>query len=82
MAATGVALVSWEHKRIPDLVAALPNPPPTPQRWPGHRFDVVWILRPKSGGWSFSQTPQMLLPGDKAEPITDGDEDDSVAGEG
>ncbi|HTZ65918.1 MAG TPA: hypothetical protein VMB83_00355 [Roseiarcus sp.] len=65
IAVDGVALVSWEHKLIPAVVAALPNPPATPTQWPGCRFDVVWILDARSGGWDFHQTPQMLLDGDQ-----------------
>jgi hypothetical protein len=69
MAASGVVLVSWEHTLIHDAVAALPNAPPTPTKWRGDRFDVVWILTAKPGGWDFQQTPQMLLPTDQASVI-------------
>jgi len=65
MASSGVVLVSWEHKLLPAAVAALPNPPPTPDAWPDDRFDVVWILKARQDGWEFHQTPQMLMPGDQ-----------------
>jgi hypothetical protein len=65
MAADGVVLVAWEHTLIHDAVTALPNAPETPAKWPGDRFDVVWILKPKPGGWDFQQTPQMLMPTDQ-----------------
>ena len=71
MAANGVVLISWEHTLIPDIVSALPQAPTTPTRWPGDRFDVVWILNAKpGGGWDFHQTPQMLLKGDQTSPST------------
>jgi hypothetical protein len=79
MAVDGVVLISWEHQSIPDCVAALPNPPASPPRWPGSRFDVVWILNAKpSGGWDFSQTPQMLLAGDENAVIYFPLDEDSV----
>jgi hypothetical protein len=65
MAANGVVLICWEHTLIHDLVSALPKAPATPAKWPGKRFDVVWILDAKPGGWDFYQTPQMLLEGDE-----------------
>jgi hypothetical protein len=65
MAAGGVVLVSWEHLVLPEAVAALPDAPATPAKWPGDRFDVVWVLTPKPGGWGFEQTPQMLMPDDQ-----------------
>ena len=65
MATNGVLLVAWEHKLIPAAVAALPNAPATPTKWPGDRFDVVWILEPDGDGWAFRQTPQMLMPDDQ-----------------
>jgi hypothetical protein len=65
MAASGVVLVAWEHTLIPAAVSALPHAPATPTEWPGKRFDVVWILTAKQGGWDFTQTPQDLLEGDQ-----------------
>jgi broad specificity phosphatase PhoE len=66
----GVVLISWQHERIPGLVARLPNSPAVPQDWPGSRFDIVWVLDRTGSGWSFSQTPQMLLAGDRETPIS------------
>ena len=65
MAANGVVLVSWEHLVLPAAVAALPNSPATPAKWPRDRFDVVWVLTPEGGGWDFQQVPQLLCPGDQ-----------------
>lgn len=66
----GRVLISWEHKRIPDLVAMLPDPPLCPPEWPDDRFDLVWLLDRDETDWNFTQVPQLLLAGDRAEPIT------------
>jgi broad specificity phosphatase PhoE len=65
----GPVLVAWEHKLIPALVGRLPNPPHVPHDWPDDRFDVVWLFDRTDTGWSFSQIPQLLLAGDRADPI-------------
>jgi broad specificity phosphatase PhoE len=66
----GIVLISWEHHRIPDVVALLPHAPAAPAKWPDERFDVVWILDRDGEGWKFSQLPQMLLAGDLDKGIT------------
>jgi len=65
----GVALVCWEHKLIPALIARIPRAPAVPQTWPDDRFDMVWVLDRTQTGWSFSQKPQLLLAGDSPDPI-------------
>jgi hypothetical protein len=66
----GPVLVAWEHKRIPELAGLLPGPPGVPSDWPDDRFDVVWLFDRTDTGWSFSQLPQLLLSGDRADPIS------------
>jgi broad specificity phosphatase PhoE len=66
---SGVVLVAWEHQDIPAIVTNIPGAPPVPQ-WPDARFDVVWVLDPCPGGWTFTQVPQLLLQGDSPDPIT------------
>lgn len=66
----GTALICWEHHRIPEIVALLPNAPTVPQHWPGHRFDMVWIFDRTATGWNFIQKPQLLLDGDSPDPIS------------
>jgi len=67
---SGVVLICWEHHHIPALAAAIPAEPGTaiPQRWPGHRFDIIWaftLLAGTSPPWyAFAQLPQLLLSGD------------------
>jgi hypothetical protein len=65
----GTVLISWEHKRIPDLVSLLPNPPLCPRVWPDDRFDLVWVFDREEQGWRFTQVPQLLLAGDRPDPI-------------
>jgi broad specificity phosphatase PhoE len=61
---TGVVLVAWEHKHIPDIASAVC--PQAPQSWPDDRFDVVWILdQVAADGYAFNQVNQTLLSGDQ-----------------
>jgi hypothetical protein len=67
-AATGVVLIAWQHENIPAIGNAITGDKTTvPQKWPGSRFDVVWIfdLNPASGAYDFTQVPQCLLAGDQ-----------------
>lgn len=67
-AATGVVLIAWQHEDIPAIGNAITgNKTTVPQKWPGTRFDVVWIfdLDPASGEYDFTQVPQLLLAGDQ-----------------
>jgi hypothetical protein len=67
---TAPTLISWQHEEIPAILAAFGQVTPTPPaRWPDDRFDVVWVITPSSGGWSFTQVPQLLLDGDSEEPV-------------
>jgi broad specificity phosphatase PhoE len=71
--AGGNVLIAWEHERIPDIARAIVgDSAPIPQPWPDDRFDIVWVFDRDpgtSGTWSFSQTPQSLLAGDRIELI-------------
>jgi hypothetical protein len=66
--ATGaMVLIAWQHEDIPAIGNAIMGDTTTvPQKWPGARFDVVWIfdLDPLSQKYEFSQAPQCLLAGD------------------
>jgi hypothetical protein len=65
---SGVDLVCWEHSHIPAIANAIvgkANESEIPQKWPGERFDVIWIFTTAtSGGYTFNQVPQLLLFGD------------------
>jgi broad specificity phosphatase PhoE len=72
LACLGVVLISWEHGEIPDLAnQILGNKTTSPQKWPGERFDMVWVfdLNPATNTYIFNQAPQLLLQGDLAAPI-------------
>lgn len=60
---TGVTLVAWEHKAIPDIAKGLGATTPA---WPDDRFDLIWLFQRTSKTWKFTQAPQLLLPGDHA----------------
>jgi hypothetical protein len=68
----GTVLIAWEHEAIPGIVnQIIGNDATCPQKWPGARFDVVWVLDSSgdAGGWTFTQVPQRLLPGDRDDVI-------------
>jgi hypothetical protein len=67
----GTVLISWQHEAIPDIAnAILRSSTASPQKWPGSRFDLVWVFEAQAGGgWRFSQVPQLLLAGDLDRPI-------------
>jgi len=69
--ASGAVLVSWQHEGIPPIAnEILGNSQTCPQAWPIDRFDMVWVVDSAiNGKWSFAQVPQMLLAGDKPDPI-------------
>lgn len=60
----GVVLIAWEHSRIPDCVACLPDAPATPEKWPSERYDLIWSFERTGSGWDFTEIHQSLLPGD------------------
>jgi hypothetical protein len=66
----GTVLIAWEHQLIPGAVGQLPNAPAVPKKWPGKRFDIVWVFDRTATGWKFSQKPQLLLAGDSPDLIT------------
>lgn len=61
----GIVLIAWEHQDIPGIAnLILRNSTTAPQKWPGDRFDIVWIFDLQNGAYTFSQVPQRLLAGD------------------
>ena len=69
-ACDGHVLVAWEHKRIPLIVNRLLGDASAPQTWPDDRFDLVWLVEADpAGGLHLRQVPQLLVAGDRAEPI-------------
>ena len=70
-AANGVVLIAWHHEKIPAIANLILQNTSAPQKWPGDRFDVVWIFNRTvaSAPWTFSQAPQLLLSGNSANVI-------------
>ncbi len=71
-ATDGIVLIAWEHHLIPALVTMLGGDRSrVPQVWPDDRYDVVWVLEGagSGAGRALRQVPEMLLAGDRPEPI-------------
>lgn len=66
---SGTVLVAWEHKAIRAIATALAGEVGVPQVWPDERFDMVWAFERIDLAWAFRQVPQLVLPGDSAEPM-------------
>jgi hypothetical protein len=66
VASTGVVLIAWHHEAIPAIANLILQNQSAPQKWPGERFDMVWIFSRAAANapWAFSQAPQLLLSGD------------------
>jgi hypothetical protein len=63
-------LIGWHHEAIPALANAILGDTITaPQKWPGDRFDMIWVFVNKGGKWNFHQVPQLVLAGDSDQPI-------------
>jgi len=69
VACADVVLVSWRHDSLAAIATALGPDRPAPRDWDPRRFDIVWVFRQSGNRWSFDQVPQLLLPGDRADPI-------------
>jgi hypothetical protein len=68
----GTVLIAWEHEAIPGIAnRVLGNASTCPQKWPGDRFDLLWVLNHTGGpgAWAFTQVPQLLLPEDRGDVI-------------
>ena len=68
----GCVLICWEHKDIPSIAnQILGNTTTSPQKWPGDRFDIVWVFNWDSAlsTYTFNQVPQCLLGGDSSTVI-------------
>jgi broad specificity phosphatase PhoE len=74
-AAEEPVLISWQHEAISEIAALIRGSADgIPPRWPADRFDLVWVFDLQaSGAWSFTQVPELVMPGDSAKPIGAGD---------
>lgn len=69
-AEAATVLVAWEHKAICLLANfIMGDNQHTPQFWADDRFDIVWVFESNGARWSFNQVPQLLLPGDRSDPV-------------
>ena len=68
-------LICWQHEAIPEIAALIRgNADGLPPKWPADRFDLVWVFDLQaSGAWSFAQLPELVMPGDSATPIGQGE---------
>ena len=68
-------LISWQHEAIPGIAGLIwSGAEGVPSKWPDDRFDLVWVLDLQApGAWSFTQVPELVMPGDSAAPIGPGD---------
>jgi hypothetical protein len=62
-------LVSWRHDAIAAIARALTPDLRAPRDRDPERFDIVWVFCRAGDRWTFEQVPQLLLPGDSADPI-------------
>lgn len=62
-------LIVWHHGSMTDLIRSFPigNPAELPEKWPDHRFDLIWVLTRGQGQADFRFVPlnQDLLDGDE-----------------
>jgi hypothetical protein len=76
LACDGAILIAWQHEDIPAIGTAILDQTQTqdiqlPSKWPGSRYDLVWVFdRPSADGpiTQFSIIAQMLLAGDESAP--------------
>ena len=62
---SGTALICWAHEPIPAIARGFAGALPSlPAKWPGKRFDLVWVLDRDGDDWRFTELGQMLLPDD------------------
>ena len=66
--AKGVALICWQHDDIPNIANKIMNQDLAP-KWPGDRFDMVWLFTWSGNQYQFTQVAQLLLAGDSDKPI-------------
>ena len=64
-------LISWQHEALPTIAGLIRGGADgVPPNWPGHVYDLVWVLDLQpSGAWSFTQVPELIMPGDSEKPI-------------
>jgi hypothetical protein len=68
----GVSLVCWQHENILAICKALTPPPQDlPLKWPGDRFNVIFMFERAANtqDWSFQQFAPVMLAGDSTQHL-------------
>lgn len=75
----GTVLIAWQHQDIVHMAHHIFKEAstsrqafPLPSKWPGDRYDIVWVFDRINGEGeivAFTQVPQMLLSGDLAQTL-------------
>jgi len=65
----GTVLASWRHEHMRAIARALVGPDAPVGDWPDDRFDMVWVFTRRDERWRVEQVEQMLLAGDREDPI-------------
>jgi len=73
----GIVLIAWQHQDIPSIGGEILKQTGStgialPSKWPGDRYDLVWVFDRASGRGpitNFVQVPQLLLAGDQRSVI-------------
>lgn len=69
-ACDGTVLVCWRHGSIPSIARSFVGGANSLPAWDERRFDLLWLLTLGRRDWTFRQRPQLLLPGDRREPMS------------
>lgn len=64
----GPVLISWRYDTLPALARAA-GAQSVPDEWPADCFDMIWLLENHGDACRLVQVPQMLMAGDRVEPI-------------
>jgi hypothetical protein len=66
----GPALIAWKHLTMHVIANLILGDKKTaPQYWPFDRYDLVWVFDREGEGYRFTQVPQLLLAGDRADIV-------------
>lgn len=60
-----VVLICWKHENILEIARHI-CPEGLPAKWPGRRFDIVFVFDLDNDSYTFQQIPQLLLPDDSS----------------
>jgi hypothetical protein len=71
LARDGNVLIAWQHEKILQIAHDLGfGNLGLPAKWPGDRFDIVFVFTRHASEWKFKQVPELLLAGDSSAIIS------------